>query len=332
MYYSYYYDIKKTHVVNCGLKMLSATEETNGTINAQFIIYIEEKKDGVVVKREEKTALFNFLGSLRNDDESDYDLDLFREQLSNKKKWIFNVKNNRNAAQNVMLGLITQVAEKNPLGCEIIYEEEGYTSELKAGNIGQLDSQYVEPVVRQTVAAFYFNEGGISEELQVPDTAEYLQGYRLYRMKRFTNVFKEAVDPNTKFVFEANIAPETFDVAVEPTIFDMVLHGIGTFSLNRNSISFMPVGGTASDRMSVTLLTTLTPDQFFNSGLRTASLVKAAADGNGNIKINYANVELNARYNPSNQFTGVTFEGKIRAGSSDRIMSKVDNIIAYYEK
>ena len=333
MYYSYYYNIDKTHRVNFGFKALTTNEETDGTINAQFNVYISEVLNGEVKHEENKNVQFKFDGSKRKDDDvSDYDVDLLRERVAKSQKLIFKVVNNRNSAQNATVGLITPTAEKNPLGCEIIYENEPYKAELKAGNLSRLEAQYTEPAIRQTVISYAFNEGGVPDELYLPDGGEYMSAYRLYRTTRLATSFKKPISGKNKFGFETNIAPETFEAASGPAIFEVVLSGIGTFVLNGSSIGFQKDGGTAEDRVLSPLVQKLTADYFFNGGLRTNSLLRIEGDGKGNIKATYAGVEVKTTYNSQNDFTGVSFEGKLRKGIAERIMLKLDNIVAYYEK
>lgn len=332
MYYSYYFDVEKTHLINFGFVAMTTTEEPNGDINAQFNVYIRELKNNEVIMEEQKNVQFLFPANKRTDTESDYDVDFLRERIASSQKFIFKVINNRDTTQNVVIGLLTEAALKNPLGCEILYENEPYKAELKAGNLSRLETSYTEPVIRKTVANYNFNEGGVPEELQLPDGGEYVNGYRLYRTSRLSTVFKEPIQTKNRFVFEANIAPETFDVAVEPTIYEVTLAGVGTFALNKTTAHFTPEGGTASNRVSVPLIQALSAEQFFNSGLRASSLLKVEGDGNGNLKVSYANVLLISVYNKQKSFTGISIEGKIRKESAARIKLKLDNIVAYYEK
>lgn len=333
MYYSYYYDIEKTHRINFGLKALTTNEESNGTINVQFNVYIREILNNEIKKEEIKNIQFRFDASLRNDEnDSDYDLDALRERIAGTNKLIFKVVNNRDTSQNVTIGLITPTAANNPLGCEIVYEDEPYTAEIKAGNISRLEDQYVEPLIRQTVANYTFNEGGLPEEIMVSGSPEYVNGYKLYRMTDFRLSLKEVINTSNKFAVEINVAPENFDVAVEPAIFDLILHGVGTFTLNKTTINFLTDGTLPEHKATAPLVQALTPEYFFNSGLRTTSLVKVSGDGKGNLKVSYAGVEIITTYDKTQELRGISLEGKVRKDNGGRVRSKVDNIVAYYEK
>lgn len=334
MYFSYYFDIKKTHLLNCGFVAETFGTQADGTITTKFTAYIEEIIDGQRVKREQKTQEFTFPAAQRVNDPSDYDIDFLRERYAPQKKWIFVVKNNRNPLQKIQIGLISETANQNPLGMDIFYEDEKYKSELKASNLSKLESNYVAPVIQQTLVNFDFTSPGFPEGFTAVG-ATYDSSYKLYEASDFTHILSEAVQANTKFTLSLNMAPNSINPASPPEVFKFRVLGVGTFSLLQNGISYLGEGQEENNRVTRTFNNTdlpLAPIFFFNYGLKDKSKLTIEADGKGNITFTYGGIAITGSYDASKKVTGFSLEGVSDAQTSQKIKVKLDNISLIYEK
>jgi hypothetical protein len=310
--FSYYFDAERTHVLNCGFQVENITTKPDKSIDTTFTAYIEEVENEVIKKKESYTATFTFTASTTEDQ---HDIDFIRTRYASQKKWIFEVRNNKDPNQKVIIGLISDTANKNPLGLDIYYENDKYDAELKANNLSQLEQNYIVPEIVQTVASGDFNDPGLSD---------------------FTQTFIESIPPQTKFKIEMNIAPTSVNPKSGLNIFDLNIENVGTVSLLTGGIEYLKTNGTPSDIQQAYFSNNVTSNDFFQNGFKTNSKLTIEGDGAGLIIINYAGLNITGTYDhtkPINSMFLHSYEDQDSTLQSQKIIKHyLDNIKVTYTK
>lgn len=314
--FSYYFDAERTHVLNCGFKVENITIKPDKTMDTTFTAYIEEVENAVIKKKESYTATFTFAASTSQDQ---HDIDFIRTRYASQKKWIFEVRNNKDPNQKVIIGLISDTANKNPLGLDVYHESDKYDAILKANNLAQLEESYVPPVIEQTILNCNF------------DTPEYPAGfilqnytydsvYKLYEASYFEQTLEEPIKPNTSFTISLNIAPTILDI-YSSEVFRFTINGVGDFILLQDAIAYQKEDDPESSQIIKNFDSAnlpLQPTFFFNYGFKEPSKLTITGNGAGTITISYGGLQITGTYDASKPITGFKYKGAY---------TKLDNIV-----
>lgn len=126
-----------------------------------FSAEVSEIMNGKKKRKEMKVSTFSFAPSSK--DEAKHDIDFSRVRYAEQGKWIFTVTNNKDEEQKVTVGLITQSANKNPIGMDI-YHNDDFSAELKANTLAILEKNYIAPVLTQTLVNAQFEQPDIQKD------------------------------------------------------------------------------------------------------------------------------------------------------------------------
>ena len=343
MIFSYYFDVEKTHRLNCGMDVESfIVNSTTQNVTLQYNAYIEEIKEGSRLRRESKRGTFTFALTQQTSTLRDYDFDFLRTRVDEDAKWIFEIRNNRNPNQQVLIGLITHSANKNPLGLEMIYKENRFDGDLKANVISRLNDTYKAPVLEQTVVRNLFSTPGFPNGFTAR-SATYNSQFQLYDVASFEQVFPEAIQKETVFELSVDIAPNTLNTETND-VFSLDIRGVGEVFFKKDGVHYKKEGEVTSQFVTYPSSTVLQTSFFFNSGMTTNAKMIVSGDGKGEVTIRYGGLTLKGSYNHQKPITAMKYKGALKKITSTEPMqtilanprnwvdSKVDNLIAIYRK
>ncbi|HZG71046.1 MAG TPA: hypothetical protein VEY51_05840 [Chondromyces sp.] len=334
MLFSYYFDTKKTHLLNCHFKILQFIEKANGIIEIMFSAEIAEWQNGAVKKKETKVATFTFPPAQQG--QTKHDIDFIRLRYGDQKKWIFTVINNKNSNQKVEVGLISDTANKNPLGLDVYHDDEGFEMELKANTLSILEPTYQPPILTQTLVNTKFEQAGYPERFG-SYTAIYDSTYQNYRLSDFIQYFSEPIPPEAAFKIQMDIAPTEVQTVSGIEIFRVIVPQLGRVSLLKNGFEFQIHNGLTSDIVRALLNKEVAPMDFWNHGMTSKAKLSIEGDGKGKLFIRYYDTTLEATYDPTCSFVELEFRG-VQAKDGDAndpnnwVFSRVDNISVIYQK
>jgi len=321
MLISYYFDTDKKHKLNFGIQIKSFKLSGNN-YDMSLVGYIEEWINNIRVKREEKNGNFQ----LKLSEVSKHDLDLIRTRYANEKKWIFEIINNKNNTQRLLIGLISGTANKNPIGVDIYNDETQYNLLLKGNNLSQIEDTYKPPVITQTIGSLTFDTEGYPNGFSSL-TASYNKGQQLFDVKDFKFIFSEPIPEQCEFHLEMDIAPSKMIVPNSDSLIWIHLDGVGDFQLTQSGIVFKngetEISGLFESELSVT--------DFYDNGFKPKSRFIIEGDGKGNLSFCYAGVEITAPYNHLTSHRYVELKYNILPMELD-IYKKLDNLFAYFKK
>ncbi|UYX56131.1 hypothetical protein M3Y14_34690 (plasmid) [Bacillus thuringiensis] len=342
MLFSYYFDTKKTHQLNCHFSVLQFNKKTAGVIDIMFSAEISEVMNGKKKKKELKVATFSFTPPSKG--EAKHDIDFSRVRYANEGKWIFTITNNKDEAQKVTVGLITATANKNPMGMDI-YHDDDFSAELKANTLAILEKNYVPPVLTQTLVNAQFEQPGYPEGF-FSVSGMYNSEFQMYDLSDFTQDFAEPIPQHAKFDILLNIAPSEF-IKDKNEVFSLEINKLGTLKLLKNGLEYKAHNGSSSEVVFDQYEQEITEKDFFNNGFTTKSFVKLSGDGEGNLIISYNGRTINTTYNSQAEILKMIFKGTLKNlpdGLTDEdlekekknpmnwIKSKVDAIKIVYHK
>lgn len=307
MLFSYYFDVDKTHLLNCQFRVLQFTEKAAGVIEIMFSGEISEHRNGVRLKRETKVATFSFPPTAEG--ETKHDIDFTRVRFADQKKWIFTVINNKSTAQKLEVGLISTTANKNPLGMDIYHDSDEFEVELKANNLSILEPTYTPPVLTQTMVDTRFEQTGYPERFS-SYSANYDGMFQNYKLSDFTQDFLEPVPAGAKFKMQVDIAPMEVIPLAGNKLFDLTIPGIGLVTMRQNALEYMLEGGSASDIVRI-FFDSVQPTDFWNNGMTTKAKMTIEGDGMGQLKIQYNGQVLQAFYDHTKEFSRIEFRGEL---------------------
>jgi hypothetical protein len=324
MLFSYYFDTEKTHRMEFLLEVLNFTVVNNATNQVTFNAKITEIIDNNVVHSEHKLATFNFDASAKT-----HDVDVHRLRIADENKWIMVVNNNKKPDESITVGLISTRTTTNPLGVDITNESDKYTVDLRANTIGIVESGYIVPNVDYTLVEAYF----ITPEWPVgfyTDSGVWQATHQMYQLSDFKQVLDPIIDAHTAFHIEASLAP-TDTNTIGNEIFSLTLGDLGTFSLNKDTISYLYKGGDPSkDPVFKAPAIAITPLNFYNDQFLDPSKLIIEGDGEGLIKITYAGTMLTGSYDPSKTISEIDFT--TRNNASGAVIANLDNLIVKFIK
>ncbi|GAK42091.1 hypothetical protein TCA2_4583 [Paenibacillus sp. TCA20] len=291
MRYSYFFNEEKSHRIDYSFEVQSYRARNNGDIELVFIARVTEFIDNTQARTESKTGTFVFPAG-----NSSHDVDLQRIRIAEQNKWVFHVKNNKNASQDVIVGLISKTAAANPLGEDIYHDTPSYKAELKANNLAVLEQEYQPPVLTQTLVYTTFATPeypiGFSSE-----TAEYNSQRLMYQLKGFEQILPQEIDAYTAFSVEMNIAPRNV-VPKGNSIFWINIDGVGRFDFQKENMVYVNEGDDYNNAIKIPLETRLTPDLFYyNNAFVPASKLTISGNGTGKLTITYFNKQFIVDYN-----------------------------------
>jgi hypothetical protein len=295
MLFSYFFDTKKTHRLEFHFQMLDYAIRDNTTIEVLFNGKVTEIIDDMVVRSESKLGTFRF-----DPANNEHDIDFHRIRIAEQDKWIFHIKNNKDASQDVIVGLISKTANKNPIGLDIYHTSDLYTAELKGNNLAIVEQEYQPPVLTQTLIYTTFNTPEYPKGF-TSNTAIYRSDKQMYELKDFRQELNPSIDKNTAFSVEMNIAPVNTNVQGD-IIFAFKIDGVGQVQLLKNYLQFIKEGEDYTTAVKVPLDAPATPEYFynFNSFLETSKMI-VSGDGVGRVTISYAGRQFTANYNANQE-------------------------------
>lgn len=326
MLFSYYFDVEKKHLLNFSLSTLQYSEKAEGSVEIMLSAKVTEIMDGIQKRQEVQVGTFTFPYTT---DATKHDIDSSRVRYGKEKKWIFQVTNNKNNAQKITVGLISNTANKNPLGVDIYQDEEGYQVALKGNNLSILENSYVPPVLTQTVANSTFDTAGYPERF-TSQSAQYESRYLMMSGKDFRQDFLDAIPVNTPFTIKLDIAP----MAALPTegtkLFDIVVPNLGTVSLTTISLDYLIHNGTGNDTVKVLFDKAIAVEDLFQSGVKSNAKLTIIGDGSGNVTVSYNGKTLNGVYDSSQSFMRIILNGE--TVNNNLLSCYFDNISVTYRK
>lgn len=309
MIFSYYYDVQKTHLLNCGFNVSSIHQQSNGSIQATFIAFIEEVLGEEVLKRESVQRTFTFRANQEN--RGDHNIDFLRQRFADENKWVFEIRNNTNIAEGVVLGLISQTATRNPLGFDIIHNSEAYSSQVKGSNLSQIDDNIKSPIVKQTMVDTTFSSAGYPYGFS-SETAIHNSRLNIMEANEFRQKFIESIPPETPFVIQMNLAPETLNLKYTDDQFVSIsIEDVGLFRAYPDRMTFLRSDHPPQDVVEIRFDETKTVESFYNSGFQNDSNLTIEGDGRNSLNIRYAGHHIHTTYNPSATPSEITMEGGI---------------------
>lgn len=309
MIFSYYFDAKKTHLLNCKFNVLQFIELEQGVNQITFSAEIEEIRNGEVKKREAKTATFQFPPSA---DSNRHDVDFTRVRYAPQKKWIFTIRNNKKTDQSITVGLISDTANRNPLGMDVYHVSEDYHAHLKGNNLSILEANYEPPVLQQTIARHTFSQPGYPEGFSSKN-AQYEHSYQHFVVSEFVQHFKEPIPAHTPFTISLDLAPTEVESNIGYYIFHLNIPELGTVSLLRNGLQYLYAEGNPSDVVRTFFGQSVQPDDFFKNGIMSSKAhMEIKGDGNGNLTVKYYDHVIEGKYDPSKKFKQMNFRGELR--------------------
>lgn len=307
MLFSYYFDPEKTHLLNFSFTMLQYTEKEAGAIEVMFSAEIAEILNGITKKKEVIVSAFTFPHTT---DKTKHDIDFTRVRYGTERKWIFTIINNKDASQNVQVGLISHSANKNPMGMDIYHKDETYDANLKANNLSILEGNYIPPILKQTIVNATFEQAGYPERFS-SYTAQYNKDEKNYTVKDFIQDFLEPIPATASFDISLDIAPLSVTAASGSKVFSLNVTGLGEVNVYRTGLEFTLEGGTGSDSVYASFNREINPDEFFIAGTMTSSArLRIVGGGNGTLTVSYAGETLSANYDHTKEIKGIKFRGE----------------------
>ncbi|ARC67388.1 hypothetical protein B14_200177 (plasmid) [Bacillus licheniformis] len=337
MLFSYYFDTRKMHVLNCHFRVIQFAEKAEGEIEIIFTAEISEKINGITKKSETKTSTFKFPASQKG--ETKHDIDFTRVRYAEQKKWIFTVKNNKDTRQSVTIGLISSTANKNPLGLDVYHDSSEFDAQLKANNLSILEKNYNVPVLTQTLVYETFDNAGYPDKFS-SFTAQYDETGKNYTVKDFRQDFLEEIPERTAFTIKLDLAPLNVDPVAGSKIFTLEIPNLGEFNLTKISFDYLIHNGTSSDYVRAYFDEALNVSDFYKEPiiLNKAKLI-IEGDGEGNLSATYAGKTIKAVYDSTQTFSYINFKGGLNTSKEEDqsnvnnlIPSKLDNISVTYHK
>ncbi|MCD7910921.1 hypothetical protein KC480_05200 [Bacillus velezensis] len=336
MLFSYYFDTRKTHLLNCHFHVRQYTEKADGEIEIAFSAEISEVVNGIIKKNETKNSIFKFPANKK--EEVKHDIDFTRVRFAEQKKWIFTVKNNKDTHQSVTIGLISSALNRNPLGLDVYHDTSEFNAELKANNLSILEKNYSVPVLTQTLVYETFDNAGFPDRFS-SFTAAYDETEKNYIVKDFRQDFLDEIPERTAFTISIDIAPLSVDPIEGSKIFNLVIPNLGEFNLTKISFDYLINNGTSSDYVREYYDAALKVSDFYKEPviLNKAKLI-IEGDGEGNLIATYGGKSIRSVYDPTKTFSYIDFKGGLKIIGENQedfqnlIPSKIDNISVSYQK
>jgi hypothetical protein len=327
--FSYYFDIEKTHLVNCGFQIRNIKTKQDGSKEIDFLAYIEETQNGYTEKRETITGIFTFpIGG-----QEEHDIDFIRTRYESEKKWIFEIRNNKNPGEKVIIGLISETANKNPLGLDICHDEDNYKAELRANNLSQLEQSYVAPKLTQTIAYGDFNEPGYPYGF-TSLTAKYDTTNKLFELSDFKQTFRDPIPPSSAFRIEMDIAPLSVTPKSGSHIFSLFIRNLGVICLLMDRIEYKKENDT--NVLEAYFESYIDPSYFYNNGFKTNAKLIITGNENGEITIQYGGLTIQGTYDNTKEIPEMSlqsYEDQTSTESSVKwIRYYLDNVKVTYTK
>lgn len=320
MLFSYYFDSDKNHKLNCRFQVLQFAERAAGVIEIMFAAEITETKNGTRLKRETQVATFTFPPTPEG--ETKHDIDFTRVRYGDEKKWIFTVINNKDNKQKATVGLISETANKNPLGMDIYHDDEEFNVELKANNLAIIEQGYQPPVLTQTLFSNTFAQAGYPERFG-SSSASYDGTFQNYLLSDFSQGFLEPIPVGAPFKLEMDLAPADVQPYKESRIFDLNIPKLGRISLLSIGLEYMIENGMADNVSRELFEIPATPEDFWNQGMKAKARMTITGDGLGTLSVKYGGATLTGVYDASVRFSDITFAGKT---------VRIDNMAGNYQK
>lgn len=308
MIFKYYFDAKKTHTLTCSFQVLQFAEKAEGVIEVMFSAEIVEHINGVRKKKETEVASFTFPPTA--EDEVKHDIDFTRVRYAGEKKWIFTVINNKSTDQNVTVGLISDTANKNPLGMDIYHNDDEFDVELKANNLAILENNYSPPVLTQTVASAKFEKAGFPLGFDGKN-ATHDSTFQNYNLSSFTQSFLEPIPAAVPFEIKMDIAPTSLS-SIDFYLFFLNIANVGQFALMSNGLEYTIEGGSMSDIERIFFPSNVLLEDFWDNGFTKKAQLTIRGDGEGSLTIQYYENTLQVFYDYTKEIPSMSFRGQLK--------------------
>lgn len=304
MRYSYFFNEDKSHRIEFAFEVQSHRAQSNGSVEITFIARVTQFIDNVRERSESKTGIFLF--DVNN---TNHDIDFLRIRIAEQNKWVFQIKNNKDSRQDVIVGLITKATTGNPLGMDVFHDTTSYTAVVKANNLSILEQNYQSPVLTQTLVYTTFNTPeypiGFSTETGIYDSSKLL-----YKLRDFNQLLQQPIEPYTSFSVEMNVAPLSVEAKNEK-IFVVNVDGVGRFELLRTNLVFVQEGSEYVNAIKIPIGSTITPETFYRNGTYTsASKLTISGNGVGKLTISYLDKQFTVDYVAGQQIQSISLAGQ----------------------
>jgi hypothetical protein len=343
MLFSYYFNAEKTHRLNCRFEVLQFSEKAAGVIEIMFSAEINEIMNGIRKKKEVNVATFSFPPTPEG--QVKHDIDFTRVRYGDDKKWIFTVINNKDNNQKLSVGLISETANKNPLGMDIFHDDDEFDVELKANNLAILEPNYVAPVLTQTMVNTQFAQPGYPERFGSL-SASYDSIYQNYKVSDFTQGFLEPIPAGSKFKIQLDLAPKEVVPLDGNELFGLTIPNLGSISLLTNGLEYKVKDADVMDIVRAFFPEHVKPEDFWNNGMTPKARLTIEGNGEGILTVRYFDTSIIGAYDHNSTFSGMEFLGALARLDNDSedpnqngtnnpdnwIKVILDNITVIYQK
>lgn len=330
MQYVYNFNPQGTHTITMEHYVVQQLIKEGGVVEIVLGLRIFETYNGKQTRLETTTAAFTFTNN--SDGEYKIQVDRIHDKASNK--FILSVWNALKPSEKAEIGIITENVTRNPYFEDLYYKEKGYQGSIKAPRIAQLDSNYVPPILTNTIISHTFDQAGLPEYFVTTSDVHIPSGNHL-EIKEFAYTLPQKVPDNVPWTLSMDIAPKSLEETEDGKIFEIEIDQVGKIGLELNRLTFLKSGLTEeSDRP---FEEPVTLGQFFSTGFTPQARLSVGALGNGAMIINYAGREFHVLYDHSKKISFINFKTGLKKGStedknSNREAVRLDNLKLTYRK
>lgn len=330
MLFSYYFNSEKTHLLNCHFNVLNLVEYLNGSMDITFNAEIAEVHNGITLKKESQLGVFKLPPTAAG--QGKHDIDFTRVRHGDQKKWIFTVVNNKNTTQRVVIGLISDTAQKNPLGMDIRHDNKEFDAELKGNNLSVLEPGYVAPELTQTLVNATFTQRGYPEGFS-SDSGSYDSVFQNYSVSEFSQQLLQPIPANTKFKVQVELAPMQVGPVATQKLFDISIPNIGRITLAPIALEYMLEGGYADNVVREFFDAPASVGDFWNNGMTANARMTIEGDGKGVLTVTYNNKTLVGMYDHTLSANRIELKtAPLATTPAKDIVVRLDNLSVIYQK
>lgn len=330
MQYVYSFNPQRTHTITMEHNVVQHLIKEGGIVEIVLGLRVFETYNGKQTRIETTTAAFTFTSN----SDGEYKIQVDRIYDRPSKKFILSIWNALKPTEKVEIGIISENMTRNPYFVDLHYKEPGYQGSIRAPRIAQLDSNYVAPVLTNTVISHTFDQAGLPEyfvttsDVHVP-SANHLE------IKEFAYTLPHQVPDNVRWTLSMDIAPKSLEETVDGKIFEIEIDQVGKIALELNRLTFLKAGETVeSDRP---FEAPITLEQFYSTSFTPQARLSVGALGNGAMIINYAGREFHVLYDHSKKISYINFKTGLKQGAAEdnnenREAVRLDNLRLTYQK
>lgn len=310
MKWIYAFNEMKTELLEYEIRFLSLTKTAANCV-VQFEAAIREiqiqrsllSDERIVIQEEKINQSFQFPL-----DETSVKIDIKRIRKKKDNKWMFYLKNNTNAAQYYVLGILDTTFDQNPILLDVLHSDSADLSiEVLSSSISMIEDNEVDYKIAKTIVEADFSTLEVSNQL-ILENPMYQSNFKLMQVTGFSATFDRTIPANYPFQIKMNVAPNRLDPTTSE-IWKLTINSIGTFEFHKDVLRFVTPG-----RYQMCFLTDnfFNGTQFFNNGFLPASRLEIIGDGNGMMMVKYLGKEQTTiDYFADRVIDGIAFEGSM---------------------